>query len=43
MARKIGKMLVTEKFYNEIIEETKQELKSLNQDHLVNREEKITK
>lgn len=38
--RLIWKMKVTEQFYKEIVEETKQELKAFNQDHLVNWEEK---
>ena len=36
MSKKIGKMIVSEDFYNEVLEETRQELKTLNQDHLVN-------
>ena len=34
--RTIWKMKVSEKFYNEIMEETQKELKEINQDHLVN-------
>lgn len=42
--RTIWKMKVSEKFYQEVIEETKQILKEFNQDHLVNWEEKtVTK
>ena len=37
--RTIWKMKVSEKFYQEIIEETKEILKSFNQDHLINWEE----
>jgi len=40
---KLWKMKVSKKFYNEIIEETKQELKEINQDMLINWEEKIDK
>ena len=40
MAKKIGKMIVSDKFYNEVIEETKEILKDFNEDFLINWEEK---
>lgn len=36
MPRKIGNMVVSDKFYKEVLEETKQELKEFNEDNLVN-------
>lgn len=41
MCRIIWKMKVSEKEYKEIISETQEILKEINQDHLVNWEEKI--
>lgn len=34
--KKIGKMIVSDEIYEEIIEETKMELRAINQDMLVN-------
>lgn len=40
--RTIWKMKVSEKFYNEIIKETKEELKGINQEFMMNFEEIVT-
>jgi len=39
--RTIWKMKVSKKFYDEVIKETQEELKEINQDMLINWEEKI--
>jgi len=39
--QKLWKMVVSDEFYKEIIEETKEIIKDFNMDFLVNREEKI--